>query len=135
MAAPTNDDRSLFTLIGELPDTISNLVRAEIDQIKAEVTYKVKHFGIGSGFFVVALIVLPFLIFTLLAAAIFALALVMPAWAAALVVSGVLVLIIAVLVWIGIVNFQRGAEPLESVESLKADLDALKGTGDYDRRY
>ena len=82
-----------------------------------------------------ALVVLPFLIFTLLAAAIFALALVMPAWAAALVVSGVLLLIIAVLVWIGIVNFQRGAEPLESVESLKADLDALKGTGDYDRRY
>ncbi|WP_350348164.1 phage holin family protein [Agromyces sp. G08B096] len=133
MADPTNDERSLFTLIGELPDRVSTLVRAEIDQVKAELSYKAKHFGIGSGLFVVALVVLPFLIFTLLAAAIFALALVMPAWAAALVVSGALALIIAVLVWIGIVNFKRGSEPLESIDSLRKDIDAVKGTGDYDR--
>ena len=49
MSAPSNDDRSLFTLIGELPDRVSDLVRAEIDQIKAEISYKVKHFSIGSG--------------------------------------------------------------------------------------
>ncbi|MGX5696137.1 phage holin family protein [Agromyces soli] len=140
MAAPgdpsSNDDsRTLFTLIGQLPDTVSNLVRAEVDQVKAELGYKAKHFGIGSGFFVVVLVLLPFLVFCLLAAAIFALALVMPAWAAALVVAGVILLVMAILVGIGMLNFKRGAEPLESIESLKADLDALKGTGDYDRRY
>ena len=134
MAAPTNDERSLFTLIGELPDTVSTLVRAEIDQIKAEISYKAKHFGIGSGLVAGAAVVGIFLLFTLIVAAIFALALVMPAWAAALTVSGALLLIIVVLVWIAYVNFKRGAEPLESIESLKADLDALKGTGDYDRR-
>lgn len=135
MAAPTNDDeRSLFTLIGELPDTVSNLVRAEIDQIKAELTYKAKHFGIGAGLAAGAAVVAVFLLFTLITAAIFALALVMPAWAAALTVSGILILIIVVLLWIAYVNFKRGSEPLESVESIKADLDALKGTGDYDRR-
>ncbi|GAA1840034.1 phage holin family protein [Agromyces salentinus] len=133
MAATSNDDRSLFQLIGELPDTVSTLIKAEIDQIKAEISYKIKHFGIGSGLFAAAAVVAVFLLFTLITAAIFALALVMPAWAAALTVSGVLVLIIAVLVWIGITNFKRGSQPLESVESLKADLDALKGTGDYDR--
>ncbi|MGI9824709.1 phage holin family protein [Agromyces sp. Marseille-Q5079] len=134
MAVPTNDDRSLFQLIGELPDTVSTLIKAEIDQIKAEISYKIKHFGIGSGLVAGALVVAVFLLFTLITAAIFALALVMPAWAAALTVSGILLLIIAVLLWIAYVNFKRGAQPLESVESLKADLDALKGTGDYDRR-
>lgn len=135
MTAPSNDDRSLFTLIGELPDTISSLVRAEIDQIKAEVSYKVKHFGIGSGLVAGAAVVGVFLLFTLIVTGIFALALVMPAWAAALTVSGALLLIIVVLLWIAYVNFKRGSEPLESIDSLKADLDALKGTGDYDRRY
>lgn len=139
MAAPngarSDDERSLLTIIGQLPDTVSNLVRAEVDQAKAELGYKAKHFGIGSGFFVTVLVLLPFLFFCLIAAAIFALALVMPAWAAALVVAAVILVVMAILVAIGMVNFKRGAEPLESIESLKADLDALKGTGDYDRRY
>jgi hypothetical protein len=134
MAVPTNDERSLFTLIGELPDTVSTLVRAEIDQIKAEISYKIKHFGIGSGLVAGAAAVGVFLLFTLILAGIFALSLVMPAWAAALTVSGVLVLIIVVLLWIAYINFKRGSEPLESIDSLRADLDALKGTGEYDRR-
>ena len=100
MPAPMNDDRSLFTLVGELPDRVSDLVKAEIDQIKAEISYKLKHFGVGSGLFAGAAVVGVFLLFTLIVAAIFALALVMPAWAAALTVSGILVVIIAILVWI-----------------------------------
>ena len=86
MTAPSNDDRSLFTLIGDLPDTISSLVRAEIDQIKAEISYKIKHFGIGSGLVAGAAVDAEFLLYTLITAAIFALALVMPAGAAALTV-------------------------------------------------
>ncbi|UOE43568.1 phage holin family protein [Agromyces larvae] len=134
MAAPTEDERSLFTLIGELPDRVSTLVRAEIDQIKAELSYKAKHFGIGAGLMVVAAFVGIFLLGTLIATGILALALVMPPWAAALTVSGILLLIIAILVWIGIVSFKRGAEPLESIESLKRDVDMVKGTGEYDHR-
>ncbi|GAA1956607.1 phage holin family protein [Agromyces allii] len=134
MPAPTNDERSLFQIIGELPETVSTLVRAEIDQVKAEISYKLKHFGIGAGLVAGAAVVGVFLLFTLITAAIFAFALIMPAWAAALTVGGILLVVIAVLLWIAYVNFKRGSEPLESVESLKADLDALKGTGDYDRR-
>ena len=133
MSVPSNDDRSLLTLVGELPDRVSDLVKAEIDQIKAEISYKVKHFGIGSGLFAGAAVVGVFLLFTLIVAAIFALALVMPGWAAALTVSGILVVIIAILVWIAIINFKRGSEPLESIESLRKDLDVVKGTGEYDR--
>jgi len=63
MSAPSNDDRSLFTLVGELPDRVSDLVRAELDQIKAEISYKLKHFGIGSGLFAAAAVVGIFLLF------------------------------------------------------------------------
>jgi hypothetical protein len=133
MPAPSNDDRSLFTLVGELPDRVSTLVRAEIDQIKAEIGYKVKHFGIGAGLVAAAAFVGIFFLGALIATGILALALVMPAWAAALVVTGALLLIIAILIGIAYLNFKRGSEPLESIESLRRDLDMMKGTGDYDR--
>ena len=134
MPAPLNDERSLFTLVGELPDLISALVRAEIDQVKAELSYKAKHFGIGAGLVVVAGFVGIFLLGTLIAAGILALSLVMPGWAAALVVSGVLLLIIAILVGIALVNFRRGSEPLESIESVRQDIDAITGRGAYGGR-
>jgi hypothetical protein len=133
MVLPSNDERSLFTLIGELPDRVSTLVRAEIDQVKAELSYKAKHFGIGAGLIAAAAFVGIFLLGTLITTGILALALVLPAWAAALIVSGVLLLIILILVGIAVLNFRRGSEPLESIESLRRDLDMVKGTGEYDR--
>ena len=134
MTAPLNDERSLFTLLGELPDRVSTLVRAEIDQIKAEMTYKAKHFGIGAGLVVGAAFVGIFLLGTLIATGILALSLVMPGWAAALVVSGVLLLIILILLGIAVLNFKRGSEPLESIESVRQDLDAITGRGAYGGR-
>ena len=134
MPAPLNDERSLFTLVGELPDQVSALVRAEIEQVKAELSYKAKHFGIGAGLVVVAGFVGFFLLGTLIATGILALSLVMPGWAAALIVSGVLLLIIAILVGIALVNFRRGSEPLESIESVRQDIDAITGRGAYGGR-
>jgi O-antigen ligase len=134
MTAPLNDERSLFTLLGELPDRVSTLVRAEIDQIKAELTYKAKHFGIGAGLVVGAAFVGIFLLGTLIATGILALSLVMPGWAAALIVSGVLLLIILILLGIAVLNFKRGSEPLESIESVRQDLDAITGRGAYGGR-
>ncbi|MGR0218966.1 phage holin family protein [Agromyces sp. ZXT2-6] len=134
MTAPLNDERSLFTLLGELPDRVSTLVRAEIDQVKAELSYKAKHFGIGAGLVVGAAFVGIFLLGTLIATGILALSLVMPGWAAALVVSGVLLLIILILLGIAMLNFKRGSEPLESIESVRQDIDAITGRGAYGGR-
>ncbi|MDQ0577517.1 phage holin family protein [Agromyces albus] len=133
MAAPVNDERSLLTLIGELPERFSTLIRAEIDQIKAELGYKAKHFGIGAGLIVIAGFVGIFLLGTLIATGILALSLVLPGWAAALIVSGVLLLIVLILLGIAWLSFKRGSEPLETIESVRQDLDAVKGVGDYDR--
>lgn len=134
MTAPLKDERSLFTLLGELPDRVSTLVRAEIDQVKAEMTYKAKHFGIGAGLVAGAAFVGIFLLGTLIATGILALSLVMPGWAAALVVSGVLLLIILILLGVAVLNFKRGSEPLESIESVRQDIDAITGRGAYGGR-
>lgn len=73
------------------------LVKAEIDLAKAELVGGIKANAIGVGLLVGAGVLLWLAVQGLLIAAGFALALIMPGWAAALIVSGVLILIAATL--------------------------------------
>lgn len=130
-----NEERkSLFTLVGELPDVISRLITAEIDRIKVELGYKVKNVGVGVGLMAVAAFVGLFLLGTLITTVILALALVMPAWAAALSVSGVLILVIVLLVWLGIRAFRKAGEDVGLTDEFRRDVDAFQGMGPYDQR-
>lgn len=126
------ETKSLFTLIGELPDVISRLISAEIERIKVELGYKAKNIGLGVGLIAIAGFIGLFLLGTLTAAAILGLAVVMPAWAAALVVSGVLLIAMAVLIWIAVVRFKRAGEDVGLTDELRRDVDAVKGMGPYD---
>lgn len=124
--------RSLIELVQELPQLVIALVRAELNRLKREILSKAKHAGIGIGFFAgaiaILLLVLPVLIF----AAILGIAVALPAWAAALIVAGGMLVIVAVLALLGIRAFRRMAEPLETPGSVERDIDAMKGVGDYD---
>lgn len=129
----TNDSKSLFTLIGELPDVISRLITAEIDRIKVELGFKAKNIGFALLLVVLALFVALFLIGTLIAAGILGLAVVMPGWAAALVMSGVLLLVIGGLGLWAAKRFQRAGEDVGLTDELRRDVDAVKGMGPYDQ--
>ena len=74
-----NDD-SLFTLIGEIPELIRNLVIAEVDAGKAWVRRTSKDAGIGAGWIAVALFFLFWAVGVLVAFAIIGLASWWPAW-------------------------------------------------------
>lgn len=123
--------RSLFSLLADIPALITDLIRSEIDGLKQELVDKVKHAGIGVGLLVAAGAVLFFAIGVFTAAAILALALVVPAWASALIVGGALVLIAALLVLVGIKQVKRGTPPTptKTIESIKQDVHAIKGIG------
>jgi hypothetical protein len=56
----------------------------------------------------------------------------MPTWAAALVVAGILLVITAILVFIGLAQVKKG-DPGKSAESIKKDLNAIKGIGKRDQ--
>lgn len=135
--APEKDsaERSLFGLLRDLPGLLMDLVRAEFEQFKREMTRKLKALGIGAILIVIALVLLSFLTFTLLLAGIFALALVMPPWAAALTVSGVILLAVLILVGAAAVQFQKGSPPLptETFDSVVKDAHAFKGDDGYGR--
>lgn len=126
--------RSLFTLIGELPGQVSALVSAELEAFKAEFASKAKNMGLGVGLFVVAGVFGFFATGVLVALAIIALALVLPLWLATLIVAVVLLLIAAIFVLVGLNRVKAATAPdPEGVHaSIRHDVDALKGIGDYE---
>ncbi|MFM6973887.1 MAG: phage holin family protein, partial [Agromyces sp.] len=123
----TAESKSLFTLIGELPEVISRLVSAEIQRIKVELSTKAKNIGVGVAFLAAAALVAVFLLGTLIATVILVLALWLPAWAAALITSGLLILVIALLALLGLRKFQRAGEDVGLGDDLRRDVDAFKG--------
>lgn len=127
-------DRSLGSLIGSLPEILSRLVRGEIQLAKQEMTTKLKSAGVGVGLLVGAAILAIIFLQILLAAAIIALSLVLPAWASALIVGGVVLIIVIVLALVGLKALKTGVPPVptEAVENVKADVRAFKGEGEYD---
>lgn len=128
---------SLFSLIGRLPGTVIDLVKAEIEQIKNELLTKLKQLGIGVALFLLAASILFFALGVFVAAAILGLAVVLPGWAAALIVGGALLLLGAIVVWIGVVQLSKGSDPVpsESIDSIRRDIDTIKGTRSPQDRY
>lgn len=127
--------KSLFQLIGDLPGLISSLIRDEIEQLKREAISRLKSAGIGIGLFAGAAVFLYFAAFPLLAAVIIGIGQALPYWLAALIVGVFLLLIAVVLALIGLSRVKKGVPPVpkESVDSVKDDVKAFKGVGQYDR--
>lgn len=121
--------RSLFALIGSLPSLVAELVRSELDQLKRELLRKLKHAGIGAGLLAAAAVFAFFAAGVLTAAAILGLAVVLPAWLAALIVAALLLVIVSLLVWLGVRELKKGnLEPTETMSSVRRDIRVIKGT-------
>lgn len=121
--------RSLIALLTDVPRLIIELIQAEIAALKAEIVGKLKSAGIGAGLLVAAATVAFFATLTFTAAAVLGLAEVLPAWAAALIVGGILIVIAGVLVAIGIAQLKRGLPPTptETIESINEDVRIVRG--------
>jgi hypothetical protein len=85
--------------------------------------------------FVVAGMLAFFALAVLIAAGVLALALVLPAWLAALIVFVVLLLLAGLLVFIGVQALKRvgSLAPKSTMVSVREDADAIKGMGAYDQ--
>ena len=129
MVETAKQKKSLFTLIGDIPTLITDLVKAEIELLKGEMIVKIKALGIGGGLLAGAAVILLFMLGVLLTSAVLALALVMPGWLAALVVAFVLLIAAAIVGFIGYKKLKEGLPPMPTVtiESLKKDVDTIKG--------
>jgi hypothetical protein len=134
-APSRSDSKSLITLLRELPGLLVALFKAELNQFKTELTRKLKYAGIGIGMFAVAALFGFFLLATLIAAAVLALALVFPPWLAALLTAAGLLILVVLFALVGMASLKKGMPPAptETVESVKEDVEAIKGMGHYDQ--
>jgi len=125
----TEERRSLGSLISSLPGLVTDLLKAEFTNLQREIVGKLKAIGIGVAFFVVAAVLAFFMLGVLLAAAVLGFATIMPGWAAALTVAGIILLAIIVLVLLGVNRLKHGVPPAptETIESVKDDVRAIKG--------
>lgn len=92
---------TLGELFATLTQQIQSLLRGEVALLKAQVKEKGQKMGLGIGLFVGAAVFAGVAGLVLVATAILALALVLPAWLAALIVAVVFLLIAAVLGLVG----------------------------------
>lgn len=123
--------RSLFGLVGDVPKLVKELVKGELNLLKAEMLTKAKIFGLAAGLLVGALVIVLYAIGVLLTAAVMGLATVMPAWLAALLLAVLMLIVAAVLGLIGWKRFQKGLPltPKRTIDSVKNDVNAVKGLG------
>lgn len=123
-------DDSLFTLLGEVPELVRNLVVAEVDSAKTWVKSAGKQAGLGGVWFIVALFFLFWAIPALGAFAIIGLASWMPAWLSALIVLVVLIAVAVVAAILGILRFKKIGKSENPVQSIAVDARIVKDVAD-----
>ena len=115
-------------IVKELAEEVSNLVRAELDLARAELTEKGKRAGIGIGELGAAGLVALYALGALTACIIAALALAMPVWTAALIVAVVYGIIALVLYLVGRQQLEKGLPPTpeRTQQTIKEDIEWAK---------
>lgn len=119
-------DDSLFTLVGEIPELIRNLVIAEVDAGKAWVRRTSKDAGIGAGWIAGALFFLFWTVPAFTTFLIIGLSSWWPAWLSALVVFLGMVIITAIMALLGIARFRKVARSQNPVQSIAQDIKEVR---------
>jgi uncharacterized membrane protein YqjE len=127
-AGGADQDRPIGELVTDLSAQVSRLVRDELRLARLELAAKGKRAGLGAGMFGGSGLVALYAVAVLLAAAVLGLAVVLPAWAAALIVGGALLAVAAGLALLGRRQLKRATPPLpeQTVGSVKADVEAIR---------
>ncbi|MFF1556236.1 phage holin family protein [Streptomyces sp. NPDC058279] len=121
-------DDSVSVLVSRASQQISELVREEMRLARVEMTQKGKRFGKGGGLFGAAGLIGVLAAQALVATCIAALALVLPVWAAALIVTAVLGAMAAWAAMSGKKQIAKAGAPTpeQTIDSVKADVAEIK---------
>lgn len=119
-------DDSLFTLVGEIPELIRNLVIAEVDAGKAWVRRTAKDAGVGAGWIAGALFFLFWTVPAFTTFLIIGLSSWWPAWLSALVVFFAMVIVTLIMALLGIRRFRKVANSQNPVQSIAQDIKEVR---------
>jgi uncharacterized membrane protein YqjE len=126
---PQASHETLGALVHHLTEQVPALVRSEVRLAQAELADKGKRAGVGAGVLGAAGVLALFGLGALVTAAILALALVLPAWASALVVAAVLFVAAGVAAVVGRARVRAAipAKPELAIDGVRRDLAVMKG--------
>lgn len=127
--AERREKQTLFQLITELPYLFGELVRAELELLRKELVQRLKGTGIGLGLIALAFTLLGLVGFLLVLSGVYALSLVLPVWAAALILAAV-VLLVAILLFVigaGLVSGTKSPVPRRTIQSVRKDIARIRG--------
>ncbi len=131
MPTPETDSQGVGAAVKEVAERTSTIVRLELELAGLELKRKVTALGLGIGLALAAALTIVFMVAFVYSAIAAALALVMPTWAALLVVAGMLLLIAAVLGLLARNRIQKGTPPVpeQAIQEAKLTTEALKANG------
>lgn len=126
--AKTGSDRpNLGNLVSKLSDQVQALVKGEIELAKVKAANMAKRSGLGIALLVVAGVLALYMLGFLFGAAAEALALVVPVWAAKLIVAAILLVLLLILALVGKASLQKGmSEKPDPQEGIKEGIAAVK---------
>jgi len=120
-------DASIGELVSQLSSQTSRLVRDEMKLAQNEFREAAKHAGLGAGLLSVAGVLAVLGLATFVASAVAALSLVLPVWAAALIIGIVLFVAAGIA---GLISkrevAQTSAVPQQTLANIKQDIDEVK---------
>ena len=121
-------ERTLGQLVADATNDISSIIRSEVALAKAEMSADAKKAGIGAGMFAVAgLFAFLALILLLISAAYGLVALGLAPWLAFLIVAAVLLLVGAILVFLGKNNMDNlKGKPERAIKSTQDTIAAVR---------
>ena len=126
-ALPPAEDPSIGKLVSDASESISTILRGEIELAKLELKSSVKNAGVGVGMFAAAGVLLVFsLTFGLIALAEGLIAIGLYRWLGYLCVFVLLLLIIGALVFLGIKKVKKVKAPQQTISTTKDTVAYLK---------
>jgi len=129
MTATTNDhaEKSTAELVRDLTEQVSHLARTEVTLAVRELKGKARHAGLGAAIAGAGGLFAFYGGAVLVAACVLLLALVLPAWAAALIVAGALFAVAGIAMLVARRQLRQGAPmPSPALESAKEDIQAVR---------
>jgi uncharacterized membrane protein YqjE len=127
--ARSADDKSIGALVTDVTTQLSNLVRAEVELAKAEVTAEVRKGVTGSVFFTVAAVIGLFSLFFFFFTLAELLSVWLVRWAAFAIVFGVMLLAAGLFGLLGYQKVRKIRKPERTIESLRESAQVFQHRG------
>jgi F0F1-type ATP synthase membrane subunit a len=131
MPTQETDSQGVGAAVKQVAEHTSSIVRLELELAALELKRKVVSLGLGIGLGIGAAVMLVFMVAFVYAAIGAALALVMPTWAALLVVAGILLLQAVLFALLALNRIKKGTPPVpeQAIQEAKLTTEALKSNG------